>query len=210
MSSDNRKDSKVGQAGARLLYSLKRSQWLPHYDRATLRDVVAEMGELFKHLHHNLDMNRSEASVGQQSQARTATITFLDTALRRNRQCVLSYLMYRQEKLRELSWQHLGRAGELPEPVKERLEQDEIKFARQYNAVLDQYMVDLEETIGEHEFRLDITTDAIPPKGDKIEIELLENVQERSAGARFLARRQIVEPLVVSGKARHLNEQVRM
>ena len=210
MSSDNRKDSKVGQAGARLLYSLKRSQWLPHYDRATLRDVVAEMGELFKHLHHNLDMNRSEASVGQPSQARTATITFLDTALRRNRQCVLSYLMYRQERLRELSWQHLGRAGELPEPVKERLEQDEIMFARQYNAVLDQYMVDLEETIGEHEFRLDITTDAIPAKGDKIEIQLLENVQERSAGARFLARRQIVEPLVVSGKAKHMNEQVRM
>ena len=206
-----RKDSKVGQAGARLLYSLKRAQWLPHYDRATLRDVVAEMGELFKHLHHNLDMNRNEADVGQASQARTATITFLDTALRRNRQCVLAYLNNRQERIRELAWQHVGRTGELPEPIKERLEQDEIKFSRQYNAVLDQYMADLEQSVpgGTEEFGLDVTTDSLPPKGDKIEIQLLEPLQDRAIGARFLARRQLVEPLVVSGKAKHLNDQLR-
>lgn len=202
----------MGQAGARLIADLKRAQWLPHYDRATLRDVVAEMGELFKHLHHHLDLNRIEASAGEASEQRTCTITFLDTALRRNRQCVLAYINYRLEKLRDLAWQHIGRKEELPELIRERLDQDEVKFARQYNACLDQYMLDLNSTgegSNQHDFKLDIMTDLTPPRDPVIEVELIEPVLDRPVGSRFLARRQMVEPLVLSGKARHLNAETR-
>ena len=210
MSSDSRKDSKVGQAATKLIAGLKRSQWLPHYDRATLRDVVAEMGELFKHLHHNLDMNRLEANAGQGTDSRTTTVTFLDAALRRNRQCVLAYINFRLEKLQELAWQHVGRKEELPETVKERLDQDEVKYARQYNAVLDQYMTDLNaDNANQHDFRLDILTDLIPPKAPVVEVQLTHDVLDRPVGSRFLARRQLVEPLVLSGKARHLNGEIR-
>jgi hypothetical protein len=211
MNSDSRKDSRVGQSASRLVADLQRSQWLPHYDRATLRDVVAEMGELFRHLHHNLDMSRIEAEAGQSSENRTTTITFLDTALRRNRQCVLAYINFRLEKIRELSWQHIGRKDELPDQIKERLDQDELKFSRQYNAVLDQYMIDFNSSddSNQHDFRLDLMTDLIPPKNPVVEVELIDESLGRPAGSRFLARRQMVEPLVLSCKARHINSEIR-
>ena len=199
MSSDNRKDSKVGQSAARLLTSLKRAQWLPHFDRSTLRDVVAEMGELFKHLHFNLDLNRINASSGE----RTAAISFLDTALRRNRQCVLAYLNYRLEKLRDLVWDQVGREEDLPTTIKERLDQDEIKYVRQYDAITNQYMSELNEG-SEHEFKLDLFTDALPPVSAVTEVEVLSDFEGHVTGTRFLARRQIVEPYILQGKARHL------
>ena len=148
MSAD-RKDTRVGLAAGKLVASLKRAQWLPPFDRATLRDVVAEMGELYKHLHHNLEMSSVEGS-----DERACTVTFLDTALRRNRQCVLAYLNHRMEKLENLAWSHVGSSSEeLPEPIKDRLDQEEIKFARYYNEVLDQYMRDFNESIdtGNHD-----------------------------------------------------------
>jgi hypothetical protein len=197
MSADNRKDSKVGQSAARLLTSLKRAQWLPHFDRSTLRDVVAEMGEIFKHLHFNLDLNR----IG--SGERTAAITFLDTALRRNRQCVLAYLNYRLEKLRDLVWDQVGRQEELPPPIKERLDQDEIKYVRQYDAVVNQYMLELNN--GNSEFHLDLFTDNTPPVSVVTEVEVLSEFDGHALGTRFLSRRPTVEPYILQGKARHLH-----
>jgi len=194
--------SRVGQAATKLVGSLKRTQWLPHFDRATLRDVVAEMGELYKHLHHNLDMS----SVGDSDVSRTCTIAFLDTALRRNRQCVLAYINYRLEKLGELAWGHVGRTNELPDAIKDRLDQEEIKFARFYNEILNQYMEDLN---GSDDYRLDLMTDMLPPKTPDIEVELNSQFQERPPGSRFYARRPFVEPLILSGKAKHINADVR-
>ena len=204
MSGESRRDAKVGQAAFRMVASLKRAQWLPHYDRATLRDVVAEMGELFKHLHHNLDMNRIE---GNSSSSRTAAITFLDTALRRNRQCVLAYLNHRMQKIRDLSWQHIGANDTLPEGIKERLDQEEIKYARLHQSALAQYMLDL--NAGDPDFPIDILTDQQPPKGTAVEIELKTAGFGRAPGSRFLARRQDVEHLILSGAARHINNEVR-
>jgi hypothetical protein len=202
MSSRN-DSSRVGQAASKLVCSLKRAQWLPQFDRTTLRDVVAEMGELYKHLHHNLDMSRIPGT----DESRTCTIAFLDTALRRNRQCVLAYINYRLEKLQELAWWHVGRAEELPDPIKDKLDQEEIKFARFYNDVLDQYLEDLNST--PDDYRIDLTTDLLPPKAPDIEVELNYPLRERPAGSRFYARRPLVEPLVLSGKAKHINSEIR-
>jgi hypothetical protein len=193
----NKRAAKVGQAAAKMVAGLKRAQWLPHYDRATLRDVVAEMGELFKHLHHNLDMNRMEGA----NTSRTATITFLDTALRRNRQCVLAYLNFRLEKIRDLTWQHISNGDELPDPIKERLDQDELKYARLHHAALLHYMSEFNT----NDFSLDLMTDYLPPKGTSIEVELKSYAMGRAYGSRFLARRQDVEHLILNGAARHIN-----
>ncbi len=198
------RDSKIGQSAAKLVAGLKRSQWLPHFDRSTLRDTVAEMGELFKHLHHNLDMNRIETEAGNVSEARTTTITFLDTSLRRIRQCVLAYLNYRLERLQEMCWSHIGTTEELPDSIKDRLDQEEIKFARHYNDVLHQYMADLNGPNTEDYF-LDLTTDYLPPTSVDVEIELTDKVDERPIGSRFYARRTLVEPLILGGKAKHIN-----
>jgi len=205
MQSQSRKDSKVGQSAARLLSGLQRAQWLPHFDRSTLRDVVAEMGELFKHLHFNLDLNRMASSVDAGS-SRTAAITFLDTALRRNRQCVLACINFRLEKLRDLVWEHVGREEELPQEIKERLDQDEIKFTRQYDAILEQYMRELNDVPGAvgQEFNIDILTDRTPPVNVATEIEVLTEFDGRNPGTRFMGRRHTLEPLILQGKARHL------
>ncbi|TEB17639.1 hypothetical protein C9890_0504 [Perkinsus sp. BL_2016] len=157
------------------------------------------MGELFKHLHFNLDLNRINASSGE----RTAAITFLDTALRRNRQCVLAYLNYRLERLRDLVWDQVGREEDLPATIKERLDQDEIKYVRQYDAIVNQYMSELNEG-SEHEFQLDVFTDSLPPISAVTEVEVLADFEGHLTGTRFLARRQIVEPHILQGKARHL------
>ena len=205
--SGDRKDTRVGLAAGKLIGSLKRAQWLPAFDRATLRDVVAEMGELYKHLHHNLDMSTMEGT-----DERACTVTFLDTALRRNRQCVLAYLNYRMERLEELAWNHVGSGGEeLPEPLKDRLDQEEIKFARYYNEVLDQYNRDFNVSVetGDHDHWYDLRTDSIPPKNPDIEIELIDSFQERGPGSRFYARRPLAEPIVINGRARHVNNDTR-
>jgi hypothetical protein len=204
MGGEVRKDSRVGQAAARLLSGLRRSQWLPHFDRSTLRDVVAEMGELFKHLHFNLDLNRVLSTSVQDSATRTAAITFLDTALRRNRQCVLAYLNYRLEALSDLVWNHLGRDEELPIGVKERLDQEEIKFVRQYEAVLNQYMGQLNGAGSSDEHFINILTDILPPVDVATEVEVIKGTSEYQVGTRFLARPSAVEPLILRGHARQL------
>jgi hypothetical protein len=209
MSSSSGRDAKIGQSAAKLVAGLKMSQWLPRYDRTVLREVVAEMGELYRHLHHNLDMNRMEVGSGTTSEARTTTITFLDTALRRIRQCVLVYLNYRFEKLQELSWTHVGRHDELPAEIKERLDDEEMKYARSYNDALDKYMIELNGG-SSGDFFLDLTTDILPPKGPDVEIELLGGLGERPSGTRFYSRRNLVEPLILSGKAKHINGGTRM
>ena len=209
MASANRQDSNVGQTAARLIADLKRAQWLPHYDKATLRDVVSEMGELYKHLHHNLDVNRVESSAGQAMDSRATTIKFLDTSLRRNRQVVLAYLNYRLEKIQELYWSHIGRKDELPDSVRERLDVDEMRFFRQYCQITDEYMREFNSVSDSGSFFLDLTTDTIPPRSADIEVELLEAVLDRPVGSRFYARRPNVEPLVLSGKARHINDETR-
>ena len=201
MQSQSRKDSKVGQSAARLLSGLQRAQWLPHFDRSTLRDVVAEMGELFKHLHFNLDLNKMASAADGPS--RTAAITFLDTALRRNRQCVLAYINFRLEKLRDLVWEHVGREEELPNEIKDRLDQDEVKFTRQYDAILEQYMKELNGTT-DQDFNIDILTDRSPPVNVATEIEVLTEFDGRPPGTRYMGRRHLLEPLILQGKARHL------
>ena len=202
-----RKDTRVGQAASKLVGSLGRAQWLPAFDRATLRDVVAEMGELYKHLHHNLDISTIEGT-----DERACTITFLDTALRRNRQCVLAYLNHRMEALQELAWNHVGSGQEeLPDAIKDRLDQEEIKYARYYNEVLEQYMHDFNQSIeaSDHDHWYDLRTDSLPPKGPDIEVELVDSYGNREPGSRFYGRRPLVEPLVVSGKAKHVNSHMR-
>jgi hypothetical protein len=212
MTSESRKDAKVCQAASRLLTGLKLAPWLPHYDRATIRDVVAEMGELFKHLHHNLDLNRMESSAGPSADgSRAVTITFLDTSLRRNRQCVLSYLNYRQEKIRDLLWSHVGATTDLPDSIKERLDQDEDKFLRKYHAVIAKYNVDLNDAeAGWEEDTIDILSDLLPPHSVSLEVELLVDTEAHKAGTRFLARRFLVETLVLQGMGRHINSDTRL
>lgn len=205
--SGERKDTRVGSAAGKLVGSLRRAQWLPSFDRASLRDVVAEMGELYKHLHYNLDMSAAE-----KTEERACTITFLDTALRRNRQCVLAYLNRRMEKIEELAWNHVGSGqDESPDPIKDRLDQEEIKFSRFYNEVLDRYMNDFNGSVntGDHEYWYDLRTDSLPPKNPDIEVELLDSFQNRAPGSRFYARRPHVEPLVISGKAKHIDRDNR-
>ena len=210
MASSNKQDSSVGQTAARLIADLKRAQWLPHYDKTTLRDVVAEMGELYKHLHHNLDVNRVEASAGQPTDSRATTIKFLDTSLRRNRQCVLAYLNYRLERVGSLYWHHVGRKEELPDIIRERMDPDEMRFFRQYCQITDEYMQDVNAVDGgDDSYFIDISTDTLPPKSADIEVELIEEAMDRPSGSRFYARRQTVEPLILSGKARHINADTR-
>jgi hypothetical protein len=118
---------------------------------------------------------------------------------------VLAYINYRLEKLEELAWCHIGRTEELPDPIKDRLDQEEIKFARFYNDVLDQYMDDFNNGGEEDDYRIDLRTDLLPPKTPDIEVELSVPLQERPAGSRFYSRRPFVEPLVLCGKAKHIN-----
>lgn len=213
MTSDNAKDSKVGQTAARLISGLKLTSWLPFFDRGSIRDVISEMGELFKHLHHNLDQNRLLSSLSISSnEPRAVAITFLDTALRRNRQCVLAYLNYRQEKIRDLLWEHVGLNDKIPEKIRERLDQDEERFFRNYSAVLRRYSDDVNgvfEGSSRTEFVFDITLDHDPPKSIAVEIELLQGSEGSRGGTRILARRSVAEPLILQGLAKHLNSEQR-
>jgi len=97
----------LGERALDLVREAKRSQdVLGPYNEDKVRSVLQEMRELF-------EANEMEALKDNKAKA---AMMLRHTALERNKRCLLAYLNYRVEKIRDMRWQF---GAVLPSDVKD-------------------------------------------------------------------------------------------
>ncbi|EKX42515.1 hypothetical protein GUITHDRAFT_73899, partial [Guillardia theta CCMP2712] len=87
--------------------------------------------------------------------------------IERNKQCAIAYLKYRAEQILKLRWE--SGACEIPAYLQDRLHQNEIALAQQYDTMLTSYMTSLGHNL---------TLDLEPPSSTMITVRVLEDYGE--------------------------------
>jgi hypothetical protein len=176
-------------SGEELVKSLKTAHWLPFYDHNGVKETAKEIGEHLRRLMHTTAL----LGLGQADpQLLNAAMVLYNSAVWRNRKCVLAYLMYRLEKLQSL---RLQVTTELNVKVKEKLSLGEVKYFKQYSDVLENYCNDV---------RVNITTGLLPPSESLIDVRIGQSFDAFEAGKQYFVRPEYVERGILCHKALHL------
>jgi GINS complex subunit 1 len=156
-----------GQRGKELLLDLKRSDWLPPYSDENVRGVLSEIELHFKEL---TAQAKAAEQVTRESGEKKLPMEFRpamllhDTAIQRNKRCLLAYHKHRLEKLKALRW---DTSASLPEHVRNLLSEKEIDFYTEY----DKLVANFNSTLGV----LDLNSHMQPPEEDLIEVRVVQS-----------------------------------
>jgi hypothetical protein len=190
-----------------LLRELKATKltWLPPYNHRAIDQVVKHMNELIKALRFKLQqlLPFPRGSVPLRDAAMPIAT---DIIIRRNKRCVLAYLMYRINKIRDLYWET---AGVMPPQLAERLSVDERAFAQQYSQLITQYMQDTGS---------DLLVATQPPQSNMIHVKVLQplgqvvlpsgTIAHLAQHTRLLMQRTDAELLIRQGALEHVDHSM--
>jgi GINS complex subunit 1 len=91
-----------GNRARELLLELRRSDWLSPYNDEGVRQVISEINALHQQVSDRLPTDGT--SVDDPSLA--SPLVVFHTSILRNKRCLLAYLRFRVDKLRDLRWEH--------------------------------------------------------------------------------------------------------
>ena len=165
----------TGERAKELILDLKRSDWLPGYNEEAVRATLTEIQHAFDDLNDQVNASNSaskngtgltESSGKPQMQSRPAIILH-DTAIRRNKRCLLAYHSFRLEKLRSLRW---DTTATLPTQIRSLLSEAEIDFYSEYERIISRYNTSLS-----NDGALDLNANMQPPEEDLMEVRVVKD-----------------------------------
>ncbi|TFY68144.1 hypothetical protein EVG20_g3675 [Dentipellis fragilis] len=196
MSSSTRQ---FGDLATQLLLESRRStqtDTLIKYNDTLVRAVIREQRDLEKLI--QVDMNGDHVN-----EAPTPALLLYQTAVLRNKRCLLAYHQHRIDFLRTLFWSSGASLPHILSPeFRSRLSPQEVDFLRTYNTTLLSYR-------SAFSAELDLTAPIThPPKDLHALVRVIKDcgvIQTESGaidfrrGQRFMVRRADVEHLIVQG-----------
>eukprot|EP01112_Ceratiomyxa_fruticulosa_P008865 TRINITY_DN229_c0_g1_i1.p1 TRINITY_DN229_c0_g1~~TRINITY_DN229_c0_g1_i1.p1 ORF type:complete len:199 (+),score=25.73 TRINITY_DN229_c0_g1_i1:231-827(+) len=189
------------ERAAEMLRNLKRTARLPPFDSEGMNDVVNEINALHQHV---IDTINDTTNEERKRPEISANILVHHSCMHRNKRCMLVYLMYRFNKIKELRWETGGSV--LPPETRESLSALELECFQSYDHILAEYMASVD---------LDLTVDLLRPPKDlfievrvkkdhgEIVLESGQTVNLRAHTTHFL-RRTDVETLIRQGILEHI------
>ncbi|OQV16596.1 putative DNA replication complex GINS protein PSF1 [Hypsibius exemplaris] len=167
-----------GQRAAELIRELERASddALPPYKAESVRGICEEMQGIFEancRDRVNLDADGIEQATAVKIQH---AMHFRDTAMSRNKRCLIAYHYNRMERLRNLRWS-LG--GIIPTAIRQTLSEKETEWFSNYSKALTNYMMDVAELPDQDPADpqdpvvLDLTVHQRPPKEYFIDVKVL-------------------------------------
>lgn len=209
MSADTRQ---YGDLATQLVTESRRStltDTLLKYNDPLIRSIIREQRQLEQLLEAALaaqpdaELDGADAGAGAPMAAVSAPLLIYQTAINRNKRCLLAYHQHRLDVLRALYW---ACGGALPhllsQATRAKLSPHEVEFLRGYNASVMDLRADFAS-------ELDVTASVEkPPKDLHVLVRVVRDcgVIQTELGAidfkkgqRFMVRRADVEHLVVQG-----------
>lgn len=189
-----------GELGTQLLLESRRStqtDTLLKYNDVLVRSIIREQREFEKAL-------LAQIAKTQENEAPPPAVIIIQTAINRNKRCLLAYHSHRLDRLRDMYWA-LG--GALPAILQDpdtrsKLNPHEVDYLRTYD-------VSMMEFRGEFSNELDIMAGiTVPPKELNVSVKVIKDcgvIQTEigtidfKKGQRFMVRRADIEHLIVQG-----------
>jgi len=204
-------DKKIyGMRAVELLNELNKSNlFLPKFESETVGYISKESSALFKNIAKTIEkMKKRQLQDNSEEQLLEpklkSGLILHHQSLKRNKECVLAYLMERLRRIQRVRWE-IG--SNIPPEVSQNMNIGEKNFFEGYNKLLTDYMSSLND--------LDLTANLKhPPKDLSIEVEVLEdkgevvtksgrvvNLQKRT---RLNMLRSDAEPFINEGIVEHI------
>jgi len=197
MTSDVRQ---YGELGTQLLVESRRStqtDTLLKYNDSLVRSIIREQRDLEKSL-------LSQIAKTPENETPPPAVIIIQTAILRNKRCLLAYHAHRLDRLRDLYWTVGGALPHiLSDPdMRSKLSPHEVDYLRSYHASAMDFR-------GEFSNELDIMASiTVPPKELHVSVKVVKDcgVIQTELGAidfkrgqRFMVRRADIEHLIVQG-----------
>jgi len=197
MTSDVRQ---YGELGTQLLLESRRStqtDTLLKYNDTLVRSIIREQRDLEKSL-------LSQIAKTPENETPPPAVIIIQTAILRNKRCLLAYHAHRLDRLRDLYW---SVGGALPHilndpDMRSKLSPHEVDYLRSYHASAMDFR-------GEFSNELDIMASiTVPPKELHVSVKVVRDcgvIQTEigtidfKKGQRFMVRRADIEHLIVQG-----------
>ena len=191
-----------GQRGRELLLELKRSDWLPPYNDEAVRACLQEVSLHFDELQDQITATTHTAGSKPPMEARPSLLLH-DSAIRRNKRCLLAYHVARLEKLQNKVNHGYRSSNELSSLLSEA----EVDFMDSYEKLRCTYA---------EEMALDLSSLLLPPELDFVQIRILSqnlgtlvtetgtSVSLHPGTIHYLPRND-VEPLIRQGLAEQVD-----
>lgn len=158
-----------GQKAKELLLDLKRSDFIPPYNKDTVRDALSEISLHFQELE---DMTTALERANPENSTRVRvdrslrpSLLLHEAAIQRNKRCLLAYHVHRLEKLKRLRW---DTTAALPPHVKSLLDEAEVDFYTGYDKLVSRF----NDKLGGG---LDLNSNVQPPEEDLIEVRVVKS-----------------------------------
>jgi GINS complex subunit 1 len=133
---------------------------LPPYQLHKIESITKECAELFSSLY----ATKLLLSANPANHSAAISLTVELSTLAHNKRCVLAYLNYRQEKLREFYWNY---GPILPDNYKNNLSKQEIEYFDNYCSVCREM---------DNNVELDLSSDLHPPKSLYLQCRVLQDL----------------------------------
>ncbi|RDB30880.1 DNA replication complex GINS protein PSF1 [Hypsizygus marmoreus] len=186
-----------GELATQLIMESRRStqtDTLLKYNDALIRSIIREQR----------DLEKSAEPLALIDGPPAPSLIVIETAINRNKRCLLAYHVHRTDRLRDMYWSVGGALPHIlsnPE-VRNKLSPHEVDFLREYHASVMHYRSDFSD-------ELDIMASvAQPPKDLHALVRVVRDcgwIQTESGninfekGQRFMVRRSDIEHLIVQG-----------
>ena len=186
-----------GELGTQLLLESRRSTQTDtflKYNDALVRSLIREQR----------DLEKAIDAIPFEGGSPPPALLIIQTAINRNKRCLLAYHAHRVERLRDLYW---SVGGALPhiltnQELRGRMSPHEVDYLRQYNSSIMEFR-------SEFTHELDVTASiTIPPKDIHALVRVVRDcgvIQTElgsidfKKGQRFMVRRADIENLIVQG-----------
>ena len=187
-----------GELATQLIIESRRStqtDTLLKYNDSMVRSIIREQRDLEKAI-ATLDL--------QDGRPPPPPLLIIQTAINRNKRCLLAYHSHRVDRLRDMYW---AVGGALPhilsnQDIRSKLSPHEVDYLRQYNSSVMEFR-------SEFSHELDITASITnPPKDLHVLVRVIRDcgmIQTElgsidfQKGQRFMVRRADIEHLIVQG-----------
>jgi GINS complex subunit 1 len=193
----NSETRQYGDLATQLLLESRRStqtDTLLKYNDFLVRSIIREQR----------DLERDITALTVNPRSRLPSMLIIQTAINRNKRCLLAYHSHRVDRLRDMYW---AVGGALPHllsnpDIRSKLSPHEVDYLRQYNSSVMEFR-------SEFSHELDITASITkPPKDLHVMVRVVRDcgvIQTElgsidfQKGQRFMVRRADIEHLIVQG-----------
>eukprot|EP00929_Paragymnodinium_shiwhaense_P122876 TRINITY_DN9610_c0_g1_i1.p1 TRINITY_DN9610_c0_g1~~TRINITY_DN9610_c0_g1_i1.p1 ORF type:complete len:213 (+),score=64.97 TRINITY_DN9610_c0_g1_i1:192-830(+) len=197
------------QKSVDLLKELKVAQWLPDFNDRQIKEVVNEIKSDSREIQSIMRDHDVENVAPEDNPAPILGLLLYNDLIDQNRRCLLAYLNYRLQRVRELRWE-VGLM--VPEEKMGKLHDTEKIYMLNHNNILDRYM---KRYVPKAKEALDLTAVWEPPEEINAKVlvkeEGLGNIVTEDSGVIKLkkgymvyVKRTDIERLIRAGKVEHV------